>query len=121
MTRAAEVIKATADPDANVIWGHVIDEEVGESVHVTLIATGFPEGHVSSARSEDKKTNKVTPPPQPRTRPFRTIFPTAQQHSGGNFEETQLQSPLESETDSFPGLIKTVYDQPAIFRKTHRG
>ena len=44
MARAAEVIKGTADPKAEVIWGHVIDEEVGEAIRLTLIATGFPEG-----------------------------------------------------------------------------
>ncbi|MBR0044425.1 MAG: hypothetical protein IJP56_06265, partial [Synergistaceae bacterium] len=37
---------ATADPDANVIWGHVIDPDIGDSIRVTLIATGFPEGKV---------------------------------------------------------------------------
>ena len=46
MNKTAEVIKATADPDANVIWGHVIDPDIGDSIRVTLIATGFPEGKV---------------------------------------------------------------------------
>ncbi|MBR1604373.1 MAG: cell division protein FtsZ [Synergistaceae bacterium] len=46
MNKTAEVIKATADPDANVIWGHVIDPDIGDSMRVTLIATGFPEGKV---------------------------------------------------------------------------
>lgn len=42
MTDAAKIIEETADQDAQVIWGHVIDEELGDKVHVTLIAT-FPE------------------------------------------------------------------------------
>ena len=46
MNKTAEVIKATADPDATVIWGHVIDPDIGDSMRVTLIATGFPEGKV---------------------------------------------------------------------------
>nr|MBQ6739701.1 cell division protein FtsZ [Synergistaceae bacterium] len=46
MNKTAEVIRATADPDANVIWGHVIDPDIGDSIRVTLIATGFPEGKV---------------------------------------------------------------------------
>ncbi|MBQ3403646.1 MAG: cell division protein FtsZ [Synergistaceae bacterium] len=42
MSDAAQIIEKTADPEAQVIWGHVIDETLGEKVHVTLIAT-FPE------------------------------------------------------------------------------
>ncbi|MBQ7545080.1 MAG: cell division protein FtsZ [Synergistaceae bacterium] len=43
MTQAADIIQSTADEDAQVIWGHVIDESLGDKVRVTLIAT-FPEG-----------------------------------------------------------------------------
>lgn len=39
MLNAASVIEDIAEPDSYVIWGHVIDESVGESVKVTLIAS----------------------------------------------------------------------------------
>ncbi len=29
------------DPDANIIFGSVIDESLGDSVQVTVVATGF--------------------------------------------------------------------------------
>ena len=35
---AAEVITESADPEAQVIWGHVIDETMGDSVKVSVIA-----------------------------------------------------------------------------------
>ena len=38
---AAQVVTAAADPNANVIFGAVIDDGMGESVRVTAIATGF--------------------------------------------------------------------------------
>ena len=57
MARAAEVIKATADPKAEVIWGHVIDEEVGEAIRLTLIATGFPEGKSKPVPNSEKTNN----------------------------------------------------------------
>ena len=39
MSDAAFVIEDNiAEPDTQIIWGHVIDESVGESVKVTLIA-----------------------------------------------------------------------------------
>ncbi len=41
VNEAAEVIVNAADPEANIIFGAVIDESLGESVKVTVIATGF--------------------------------------------------------------------------------
>jgi cell division protein FtsZ len=52
---AAEIVQAAADPDANIIFGAVIDEQRGEEVTVTVIGTGFapPNEHrVRSSRRE---------------------------------------------------------------------
>ena len=38
---AAEIIKETADPEANIIFGTVIDERMGDDISITVIATGF--------------------------------------------------------------------------------
>jgi len=38
---AAEIIAKAADPDANIIFGAVIDESLGDQVKVTVIAAGF--------------------------------------------------------------------------------
>jgi cell division protein FtsZ len=40
---AARIISASADPDANVIFGAVIKEELVDQVRITVIATGFDE------------------------------------------------------------------------------
>ncbi len=41
MNSAAEVVHGVAHPDANIIFGTVIDDEVGDEVKVTVIAAGF--------------------------------------------------------------------------------
>src|SRR6201998_20515 len=41
---AAEVVTSAADANANVIFGAVIDDAMGEEVRVTVIATGFGGG-----------------------------------------------------------------------------
>jgi cell division protein FtsZ len=41
VNEAAEIIKETADPEANIIFGTVIDERMGDEVMITVIATGF--------------------------------------------------------------------------------
>ncbi|MBO8126011.1 MAG: cell division protein FtsZ [Firmicutes bacterium] len=41
VNEAAEIIAKAADPDANIIFGAVIDESLKDEVRVTVIATGF--------------------------------------------------------------------------------
>jgi cell division protein FtsZ len=41
---AAQVVTNAADSNANVIFGAVIDESMGDDVRVTAIATGFGGG-----------------------------------------------------------------------------
>ena len=121
MSKAAEVVKSTADPEAEVIWGHVIDEKMGGKVRVTLIATGFPEGRAlgrkapSSSRVPEKPATRNEGTQQ--SSHARTIFGRQER---GSFEETRLQSPSEDEMAPFRGLPKMPYDQPAIFRRRPR-
>jgi len=42
-SEAADVIRAAADDDAEIIYGTSIDESLGDGVMITLIATGFDE------------------------------------------------------------------------------
>ncbi|HSD84641.1 MAG TPA: cell division protein FtsZ, partial [Anaerolineae bacterium] len=41
VNQAAALIKETAHPDVNLIFGAVIDEKMGDTIRVTVIATGF--------------------------------------------------------------------------------
>ena len=41
VNQAAAIIKETAHPDVNLIFGAVIDPEMGDDLRVTVIATGF--------------------------------------------------------------------------------
>jgi cell division protein FtsZ len=48
INQAAEIIRETADPNANMIFGAVIDDTMGDSIRITVIATGF--GSIRTAR-----------------------------------------------------------------------
>jgi cell division protein FtsZ len=55
VNEAAEIIQNAADPNANIIFGAVIDEDLGDEVRVTVIGTGFDHrggGLRTSARRE---------------------------------------------------------------------
>lgn len=68
VNEAAEIINAAADPDANIIFGAVIDENLQDEVHVTVIATGFDQ---VSVKEEVAPTRDI---PEPDTKPFDFDF-----------------------------------------------
>ncbi len=41
VNEAAELVAQAADPDANIIFGAVIDEDLKDEIRITVIATGF--------------------------------------------------------------------------------
>lgn len=47
VNEASEIIAEAADPEANIIFGAVIDESLKEEVRVTVIATGFDQAQGS--------------------------------------------------------------------------
>jgi cell division protein FtsZ len=52
VNEAAEIIQNAADPSANIIFGAVIDEDMGDEVRVTVIGTGFDHRPGRSVRAE---------------------------------------------------------------------
>ena len=48
---AAELIQRSADPEANIIFGTVIDDSLGDEIQITVIATGFEKEEERKATS----------------------------------------------------------------------
>ncbi len=44
INEAADIVAASVDADATIIFGTVVDESLGDQVRVTVIATGFEQG-----------------------------------------------------------------------------
>jgi cell division protein FtsZ len=55
---AARIISASADPDANVIFGAVIKPELTDQVKITVIATGFDETRSRLAQMSQTQIQK---------------------------------------------------------------
>jgi len=62
---AAEIIQNAADPNANIIFGAVIDEAMGDEVRVTVIGTGFDHRPGRAVRG-DRKRREGRPDRGPR-------------------------------------------------------
>lgn len=70
VTEASNAIEAAADSQANIIWGAAVDNTMGDTVRVTVIATGFdaPEelGVQSAGQSAaQQKSSEPEVQPQP--------------------------------------------------------
>ena len=76
---AADVVANAVDPKANIIFGTVVDESLGDQVRITVIATGFSDSNVNrqdelfaaqqsqskaAASAEPQRTAPATSPAQ---------------------------------------------------------
>nr|MBA2740564.1 cell division protein FtsZ [Actinomycetota bacterium] len=66
VNEAAEVVTSAADSNANVIFGAVIDDAMGDDVRVTAIATGF------GARPRRRRREAGAETPERERRPAMT-------------------------------------------------
>ncbi|WP_210493555.1 cell division protein FtsZ [Patulibacter sp. SYSU D01012] len=76
VNEAAEIVQQAADGDANIIFGAVIDESIGDEIRVTVIATGFDKTRGSRAGSPAAaaRPSRATERPQrPVERPRRRL------------------------------------------------
>ena len=54
-TTAAKVVSESADPEADIIFGAIVDDELGEEMRVTVIAAGFDKGRSRSRGAESAR------------------------------------------------------------------
>ncbi|HXF36924.1 MAG TPA: cell division protein FtsZ [Actinomycetota bacterium] len=61
--RAADAITRVAHPDANIIFGAVVDDALGEEVRVTVIAAGFDKLAAPAHHAESRLSRLLDEPP----------------------------------------------------------
>jgi len=64
VNEAASIIKQTAHPDVNLIFGAVIDEEMEDEVRITVVATGF-DGAEPRAKAQNVEQEESVEFPMP--------------------------------------------------------
>ena len=68
INEAARLVQEAAHPEANIIFGAVIDDALGDEVRVTVIAAGFDSG--TPTRGADRQLGGISQmPPQQRQMP----------------------------------------------------
>ncbi len=104
VNQAAAIIKETASPDVNLIFGAVIDPNMGEDIRITVIATGF-----------DRASSVRIPLAEQRPAPKKDetySFPASSQSN-----RAERPAPASSPTEFQPTVINTNdLDIPAFLR-----
>jgi cell division protein FtsZ len=72
VNEAAEVVTGAADQNANVIFGAVIDESLGDEVRVTVIATGFGPHRTRRRRPAEIQEPEPLPAGEEQPEPARS-------------------------------------------------
>jgi len=108
VSAAASVIKESAHPEANVIFGAQIDESLGDEVRVTVIATGFEASRV--ARKIEQPAYR--PIQRPAQQQYEYSQPTPQQRPAQQYSAPQQPQQQESETPPAPQQPQTPSARP---------
>lgn len=61
-SEAAQIVGNAASPDANIIFGAVVDDTLGDAIRVTVIATGFDDGRGNARPSSASSTTNFADP-----------------------------------------------------------
>ena len=69
VNEAISMAQAASDPDANIIFGSVVDDALGDEVKITVIATGFQGRDAQRTRPVQVPVQAVAPPPARRAPP----------------------------------------------------
>jgi cell division protein FtsZ len=124
VNQAAAIIKETAHPDVNLIFGAVIDPNMSEELRVTVIATGFDRtgsnivNPLSRARVEPRPEPQRARPQQPQPQ-YEDAMISSRQRSMDR-QESPINMPQPTPVE-FQRVVNTEdLDIPAFLRNRSR-
>ena len=101
VNEAASLIKSSAHPDCNVIFGAVIDESMKETIRITVIATGFDQTSTTPRRlARTVGTGAAS------TRPSSKYAPQPQTVPVESASASKQQAPIDTENLELPSFLR---------------
>ena len=107
INEAARLVQEAAHPEANIIFGAVIDDALGDEVRVTVIAAGF-DGGVPQQRPDDRALGQVQSGGQGRQAPAQQA--PAQQAPAQ--QRPAQQAPAQGQPQQVPAQQRPAQAQP---------
>lgn len=118
VNQAAAIIKETAHPDVNLIFGAVLDPNMGDEIRITVIATGFDRAGMRMPTPAEVRSTRVDE--QPTRRSASTPVSAEPIQPAKNTPASQSQAPAASQQQNAfqPTVVNTSdLDVPAFLRK----
>jgi len=97
---AAQLVKEAAHPEANIIFGTVIDDTLGDEVRVTVIAAGFDGGEPTTRIEPIAAARPTTPPVLPEI-----PAETAAAQEPAERREAKEAVPVASKSESYDSVF----------------
>lgn len=104
VNQAAAIIRETAHPDVNMIFGAVIDPNLGDDIRITVIATGFERNAMPRRALERNTRENKRIEPAAFSRPLESVSVHADVQAG------------EAKSASLPPVNKDDLDIPTFLR-----
>ncbi len=114
-TEVGDTIEEFASPDANVIVGTVLDEEMGDQVRVTVVATGLGQPAEKAQPAEERvevAPRPVRPQPsyQDLDKPAIDRYPKMARHEGGAARKIDTQQDQDMDYLDIPAFLRRQAD-----------
>lgn len=101
---AARVVEAVADENANIIYGQIVDEELGDTIRITVIATGFKANAAQSSMDFGRRDNMfASTTPAPAAAPVQRQAAPAPAPQRSMYSATE---PRLADEDYIPDFLK---------------
>jgi len=122
VAEAANIIQEAADPDANIIFGTVVDRALQGQVKVTVIATGFERDHARTAASVGSSKGPFVPEQLVAAQQEPAAPPVVGGRQGaflrrGHTEALDFDATEDGFTPNFTTRMKDDLDVPAFLRR----
>jgi len=114
VNEVAEIINAAADPEANIIFGAVVDETLGDTIWVTVVATGFEvtseepfEEDIDATRLDTSAARAAQPRPGDEGAPSGPVLSREEARAATNDEVVEISgSGLSDEELEVPPFLR---------------
>ena len=135
VNEAAAIIKDSAHPECNLIFGAHIDDSMGDEVHITVIATGFERSRLETTMKEagTLPIRQTSPLPQPPVHrpiyedvevqaPSDSAAASSGDGSSSSFQRNRLAPPSPPQEDprTYDNIDPKNTELPAFLRKRNR-
>ncbi|MFO7321561.1 MAG: cell division protein FtsZ [Chloroflexota bacterium] len=119
VNEAAALIKESAHPEVNMIFGAQIDESMGDEVRITVIATGFEQSRVARKMEQPVYRPIARPASQQSNQPqtAQPAQPAPTQPSSQEPARPSTQSPARQQSDFSARVYDEDIEIPTFLRK----